>query len=63
MTTDRLQAQPRYAYEDPAALAWTAQMFRTARRRRLLREAAEAAAGKQFSHAHRQHDNGGDVDA
>jgi hypothetical protein len=35
--------EPRYAYEDPAALAWTAQMFRTARRRRLLRLAAEAA--------------------
>lgn len=46
------QREPRYAYEDPAALAWTAQMFRTARRRRLLREAAEAAAGEQSSHAH-----------
>ena len=35
--------EPRYAYEDPAALAWTAQMFRTAHRRRLLRLAAEQA--------------------
>lgn len=36
------RAEPRYAYQDPAALAWTAQMFRTARRRRLAAEAAEA---------------------
>lgn len=36
------QQEPRYAYEDPAALAWTAQMFRGARRRRLARLAAEA---------------------
>jgi len=35
--------EPQFAFEDPAALAWTAQMFRTARRRRLLRLAAEAA--------------------
>jgi hypothetical protein len=36
------QLEPRYAYEDPAALAWTAQMFREARRRRLARLAAQA---------------------
>jgi hypothetical protein len=41
--TDDTQREPRYAYEDPAALAWTAQMFRTARRRRLARKAAERA--------------------
>jgi hypothetical protein len=40
-----MTAQPehRYAYEDPAALAWAAQLLRTARRRRLLRLAAEQA--------------------
>jgi len=37
------QQEPRYAYEDPAALAWGAQLLRTARRRRLLRLAVEAA--------------------
>jgi hypothetical protein len=33
----------RFAYQDPAALAWTAQMFRTAHRRRIARLAAEEA--------------------
>lgn len=33
--------EPRYAYEDPAALAWAAQLLRTAHRRRLLRLATE----------------------
>lgn len=36
------QQEPRYAYEDPAALAWGAQLLKTARRRRLARLAAEA---------------------
>jgi len=32
-----------YAYQDPTVMAWTAQMFRTARRRRMQRLAVEAA--------------------
>jgi hypothetical protein len=40
------QQQPRYAYEDPAALAWGAQLLRTARRRRLARLAAEQAEAR-----------------
>jgi hypothetical protein len=36
--------EPQYAYQDPAALAWTAQLLRTARRRRIARLAAEEAA-------------------
>ena len=35
--------RPRYAYENPADLAWGAQLLRTAHRRRLLRLAAEQA--------------------
>ncbi len=39
--------EARYAYQDPAALAWTAQMFRTAHRRRIARLAAEQAQHEQ----------------
>ena len=45
--TDASNRAPRYAYEDPAALAWAAQLLRTAHRRRLLRLAAEAAQHDQ----------------
>lgn len=58
MTTDHLPTQPRYAYENPTDLAWGAQLLRTARRRRLLREAEAAAAGD-----HQDGDDGGDVHA
>jgi hypothetical protein len=38
------QREPKYAYEDPAALAWGAQMVREWGKRKRLRLAAEEAA-------------------
>ena len=61
-TPDRDQP-PRFAYENPSDLAWAAQLLRTARRRRLLRLAAEeraAVAGRPTSQLRRAHDGGSD---
>ncbi len=38
--------RPRYAYENPADLAWTAQMVKTWAKRRRARLAAEQAAAE-----------------